>query len=442
METEKSMSTKRNGYNNESQESETIINLLHETNDLWLKQPKEKEEQFNVFRLCGIDHYENFHSRILAELLNPEGSHELGNIFLQEFLKILNNNSPREDNYAFFENMDEVHREFSTEEGRFDILLQNKKNNYAILIENKINAPEGEQQLKRYADFLKKRNKKRGETLLLFLTLDGRKAQSTDDHSSYLPISYEKTILEWLEQCREKIKEKPFLDTAIQQYRNLIMELTGKTKEKYLMSNVIDVIKKSKENLWGAYLIESNFPQAYTDFFKENIIVPSLPEDLKEKVSMKNFYRIRFSQIQIELEKKDYHIEFEFQEANFRALYAGLRLNNEAKLSDNVSVDINNGDKKISMDVDKTFKKCKYWNSAPKPNEISDDKGEFLKPLYHPTKAGFLVYFKVCDEDNTVKWTPEAILNTGDNDFSKHKTILGKYVDWLLCISKKITINY
>ena len=94
------------------------------------------------------------------------------------------------------------------------------------------------------------------------------------------------------------------------------------------------------------------------------------------------------------------------------------------------------------MDVDKTFKKCKYWNSAPKPNEISDDKGEFLKPLYHPTKAGFLVYFKVCDEDNTVKWTPEAILNTGDNDFSKHKTILGKYVDWLLCISKKITINY
>ena len=456
------MSTKSDGYD-KSQELETVKNLLNNANEQWSKQPKEKEDHFNVFRLCGIDHYENSHSRILAELLNPKGSHELGNIFLQEFLKILNNHSQSEDEYASFKNIDEVRREYSTEDGRFDILLTDNNNNNTIIIENKINAPEGEQQLERYASW----NKKGGKTLLLFLTLDGREAQSTDDHSSYLPISYKGTILEWLKQCEESCQEKPFLHTAIQQYQNLIKELTGKTKEKYLMPNVIDVIKESKENLWGAYLIENNFSQAYTDFFKETIVKPSLKElkeknvsmsgstserfhavDLKElkeeNVSMENFYRTKYSQIQIELEGKNYHIEFEFQKDNFEALYAGLRLNNEAKLNENTSININYGDKTISMEVDKNFEKYKDWNPESKEevldkNSLNLDKKN-LK-LYHPTKAGFLVYFKVCEEDNTVEWTPEAILNT-DLSKSKHKTILGKYAAWLLEISKEITINY
>lgn len=441
---EKSMSTKSDGYD-KSQKLETVKNLLNNANEQWSKQPKEKEDHFNVFRLCGIDHYENSHSRILAELLNPKGSHELGNIFLQEFLKILNNHSQSEDEYASFKNIDEVRREYSTEDGRFDILLTDNNNNNTIIIENKINAPEGEQQLERYAGW----NKKGGKTLLLFLTLDGRTAQSTDDHSSYLPISYKETILEWLKQCEklEQCQEKPFLHTAIQQYQNLIKELTGKTKEKYLMPNVIDVIKESKENLWGAYLIENNFPKAYTDFFEEAIVKQSLPEKLREKVSMENFYRTEKSQIQIKLEGKDYHIEFEFQKDNFGDLYAGLRLNNEAKLNENTSIDINYGDKTISMEVDKNFEKHKYWN--PESKEVVLDKNSLnldkknLK-LYHPTTQGFLVYFKVCDVEKTeegkpIEWTPEAILNT---DLSKHKTILGKYAAWLLKISKEITINY
>lgn len=43
---------------------------------------------FNVFHLCQVDHYETMHSRIIAEFLNPQGSHGMGDVFLSEFLRL------------------------------------------------------------------------------------------------------------------------------------------------------------------------------------------------------------------------------------------------------------------------------------------------------------------------------------------------------------------
>ena len=44
--------------------------------------------RFNIFHILGVSHYENTHSTILAELLNPEGTHGLHNSFLKLFLDI------------------------------------------------------------------------------------------------------------------------------------------------------------------------------------------------------------------------------------------------------------------------------------------------------------------------------------------------------------------
>ena len=41
--------------------------------------------RFNIFHILGVSHYENTHSTILAELLNPEGTHGLHNSFLKLF---------------------------------------------------------------------------------------------------------------------------------------------------------------------------------------------------------------------------------------------------------------------------------------------------------------------------------------------------------------------
>jgi hypothetical protein len=42
--------------------------------------------RFNMFRVVGVNHYENTHSGIIAEFLNPNGSHGLKDKFLREFI--------------------------------------------------------------------------------------------------------------------------------------------------------------------------------------------------------------------------------------------------------------------------------------------------------------------------------------------------------------------
>jgi hypothetical protein len=49
-----------------------------------------KGESFNIFSILGMESNENAtHSAFLGELLNPKGSHLLGAIFLERFLKVI-----------------------------------------------------------------------------------------------------------------------------------------------------------------------------------------------------------------------------------------------------------------------------------------------------------------------------------------------------------------
>ena len=48
-----------------------------------------KGEKFNIFRVCGVDHYETTHSAILAEFLNPKGGHGKETKYLHLFLNML-----------------------------------------------------------------------------------------------------------------------------------------------------------------------------------------------------------------------------------------------------------------------------------------------------------------------------------------------------------------
>lgn len=45
--------------------------------------------RFNMFGICGVNHYENTHSAIVAELLSPDGSHGLRAKLLDCFIRTL-----------------------------------------------------------------------------------------------------------------------------------------------------------------------------------------------------------------------------------------------------------------------------------------------------------------------------------------------------------------
>ena len=56
---------------------EKIINLLNQVGTINNKNNEILEatgSRFNMFQICGVNHYENTHSAIIAEFLNPSTS--------------------------------------------------------------------------------------------------------------------------------------------------------------------------------------------------------------------------------------------------------------------------------------------------------------------------------------------------------------------------------
>lgn len=99
-------------------------------------------EFFNIFNVLKIGGNEvRLHSAFLAELLNPEGSHGLGNIFLVEFLKKLKvDNFQTNGAKIWCEKYIGHISEDYTEGGRLDIIIEAGDKTSCILIENKIYA--------------------------------------------------------------------------------------------------------------------------------------------------------------------------------------------------------------------------------------------------------------------------------------------------------------
>jgi hypothetical protein len=52
-----------------------------------------KGERFNIFSLLNLTYKEDrLHSKLIFELLNPNGSHDMGDVFLRLFLNMIGEN--------------------------------------------------------------------------------------------------------------------------------------------------------------------------------------------------------------------------------------------------------------------------------------------------------------------------------------------------------------
>ncbi len=137
-----------------------IQNLLNQVSIISKKNAEILEAvggRFNIFRICGVNHYENTHSAIIAEFLNPNGTHGLKSQFLECFIDILENDFLVKD--FSYENA-KVYTEYSTPKGRIDILIEDEQRQKAIIIENKIYADDQWEQLKRYNEYAESKYQK------------------------------------------------------------------------------------------------------------------------------------------------------------------------------------------------------------------------------------------------------------------------------------------
>jgi len=180
---------------------------------------KNLEYRLNIFRLSksNTDQYiasdfnffdfinpnENMLSDIFSELLEVNGKHGQGSLFLSLFLNITGLSSSfkisefksifREDPTCYINNMSR----------RIDITLD--FGNTGIGIENKPWATDQIDQLEDYKNHLKK--KYRSNFILFYLSGDGHKPSSIREHTSNIKIiSYNGHIKKWLNECYKESK--------------------------------------------------------------------------------------------------------------------------------------------------------------------------------------------------------------------------------------------
>ncbi len=177
---------------------------------------------FNLVGIMNPD--EERISNIIALLLDPEGGHGQGKIFLAKFLEMLSKNFQErlpgklEDLEKLISCRVRVEREVEAQ-GRLDIkvrFLANEKPYFVVGIENKPWAGDQMKQLKRYSESLK--DEMDNDFVLLFISGDGRlpseysisngERRSLERDGKLLCSGYRSFLLPWLEACYKECESE------------------------------------------------------------------------------------------------------------------------------------------------------------------------------------------------------------------------------------------
>jgi hypothetical protein len=265
----------------------TIEYLLQETQRIAHRQQEMavlRGENFNLFSILKMERKENStHSAFLEELLNPKGSHLLGDVFLRSFLQEIDFKNISDFDFESAKTKVEYHIAFKDIEnktgGRIDILISDKNGN-TISVENKIDAGDQDYQIERYANFNKEKN------TVYYLTLTGhppskKSKGDLNEDEDYHCISYSDTIISWLEKCHKEASNQAILRETIKQYMILISKLTNKLSSQEMKKELEQLISK---NYSSAKLIQKAVFDAELQKTKDFVVEfsKSLKDQLNE----------------------------------------------------------------------------------------------------------------------------------------------------------------
>ncbi len=267
----------------------TIKNLLSHVSIINKKYEdisKITGENFNIFQILRVETDEvRLHSRFIAELLKPYGIHDQGILFLKLFVQKLGLNEYTDEQ---LKNTRIEIEESIGDLGRIDIVVKPNKGK-GIVIENKINAIDQDEQLIRYKKMYK-------DAHLFYLTKDGKmpdKLSITDKvtkkelevDKDYFCISYNTQILDWLTNCHLQSFNHPLIRETISQYITVIRKLTNQSLSKNMSNDIKDIIKKDSENFIAAAIISTEM----------NLLLANLNEDLLKRIKIKieNKYNVK-----------------------------------------------------------------------------------------------------------------------------------------------------
>lgn len=211
------------GFQNKFQLFSSSFNIIH---DEILEEARLTASGFNIFEVLGLARSENrTHSALLAHLLRPGNSHGQQYLFLKSFLEFCSDKYPKFPLPA--EDIETgrwiVKTEIEIPNGRIDIYIESPDLNCVYVIENKIDAGEQPEQLRRYGSWMNSISEKYPIQALIFLTIRGDESITSHD-ILHFPLSYHEDISSWLGSLLPEIPAQN-LREVITQYRNLANQL-------------------------------------------------------------------------------------------------------------------------------------------------------------------------------------------------------------------------
>lgn len=202
------------------------------------KQASQKMRGLNDYNIVNVvrkaNHEVGMHSNVIYSLINPDGLHYQGNLFLNIFIdKVLN--------IKDFGNIESVQAEEVTssldKNKRIDLTI--KSNKYYIGIEMKIDHHDSKNQLFNYYEDLKNKAKTNDipeeNVIIYYLTKNGKDADKKSCNGIYYNrISFEKHILNWIDACQKEVRNITNLNEAFENYKTIVQKITKNYNSKVL----------------------------------------------------------------------------------------------------------------------------------------------------------------------------------------------------------------
>lgn len=343
-------------------------------------------ESFNVFEVLNLESNETrTHSAFLAELLNPQGSHGVGDRFLRAFLKSVDCLKDWEFDTTDAQVKIEYHTGFTNDDktngGRIDILIES--NNKFLIIENKIYAGDQENQLLRYHKFAESHDHK-----LLYLTLDRKEASeySTNNElkagKDYFIIGYNAEIAEWLNCCIADASRYPLIRETMIQYLNLIKKITNKDMDTNLREELLNamtspdnadtvaaIINESSE--WQYRILEKYVIAPLQKFAADNGLKMDIAENIRKLVKDTGF---EFRQ---ESWAPEWAIEIWSETSGWRDFYVGIVSRKDKEIS-NIRLFSEEPTKNYPFGWERLDDKYKDWDIMAMPKMVRGEIADYL----------------------------------------------------------------
>ena len=177
--------------------------------------------EFNVFDVMHNARHEIRHSKVLAWLLNPNESHNVGRAFFDYFVRKIYSVTEAPEFLIATYLSDEAEIRVDTEIMKIDILVTVPSEKIAIAIENKTGSKEHDAQLIRYRNTLETIYKDCDGWRRFYFYLTPAGDPSKDDPENWSPISYE-IIVEALKGTLSRMNSSNPAKQFVQHYCKMV----------------------------------------------------------------------------------------------------------------------------------------------------------------------------------------------------------------------------